>query len=47
VPDKSQNLDHLGDALGYMVNFLYPVVRDYDEAMPQRFNVRTHIANGR
>lgn len=47
VPNKQQGLDHLGDALGYMVSFLYPITRDITETTPQRFNIQTRMNNGR
>ena len=47
VPDKQQGLDHLGDALGYLVSFLYPITRDVVETSTQRFNIQTRIGNGR
>ena len=47
VPDKSQNLDHLGDALGYMVNFLYPITRDISYNSTDTFNVKTRATYGR
>ena len=41
LPDKSQGLDHMNDALGYLISFLYPVTRDFTTTAPQRFTVRT------
>ena len=41
VPNKQQGLDHLGDALGYMISYLYPIKRDIEEQPIQRFNVQT------
>jgi phage terminase large subunit len=47
VPDKSQGLDHLGDALGYLVSYLYPITRNYKELPAQRYNVQTRMTYGR
>lgn len=47
VPNKQQGLDHLGDALGYMISFLYPITRDITETPTQRFTIKTRIDNGR
>ena len=41
MPNKQQGLDHLGDALGYMISYLYPIKRDIEEQPIQRFNVQT------
>ena len=42
-PDKDSGYDHMMDALGYMVDYLFPVRRDIDPSMliPQRWGVRT------
>ena len=41
-PDKDSGYDHMMDALGYMVDYLYPVQREYSHtAQPQRFTHRT------
>ncbi len=39
LPDKTQGLDHMNDAISYMVSFLYPVTRDFKTTAPQRFTV--------
>jgi hypothetical protein len=38
-PDKDSGYDHMMDALGYMIDYLFPVRRDQDPALqqPQRF----------
>jgi hypothetical protein len=38
-PDKSSGHDHMNDALGYMVDYLFPVRRDVDQELlkPQRW----------
>jgi hypothetical protein len=38
-PDKDSGYDHMMDALGYMVDYLFPVRRDVDPALttPQRW----------
>jgi len=34
-PDKDNGYDHMNDALGYMVDYLFPVRRDVDPALTQ------------
>jgi hypothetical protein len=42
VPDNS-GLEHMGDALGYMVEFLYPVTRKYiNTNIPQTWGVKVN-----
>jgi len=38
VPDKDNNYDHMNDALGYMVEYLYPVKQHFTPSAPQRFS---------
>ena len=38
LPDKENNYDHMNDALGYLVEFLYPIKRDFKPSKPQRFS---------
>ena len=38
LPDKENNYDHMNDALGYLVEFLYPIKRDFKPSPPQRFS---------
>ena len=41
-PDKDSGYDHQMDALGYMVDYLFPIHREYEApATPQRFGHRT------
>lgn len=41
-PDKDSGYDHMMDALGYMVDYLFPIHREYEASpMPQRFGHRT------
>jgi phage terminase large subunit len=47
LPDKTQGFDHMNDALGYMVSFLYPIVRIVEHEAPQRYTVQTGVNNGR
>ena len=47
IPDKSSGLDHHGDALGYLVSYLYPVTTNYEGPEQSRFTVRTRTNNGR
>jgi hypothetical protein len=39
LPDKTQGFDHMNDALGYLISFLYPITRDFTSKTPQRFTV--------
>ena len=41
LPDKTSGLDHMNDALGYLISFLYPITRDFTSTRPQRFTVKT------
>jgi len=36
-PDKDSGFDHMNDALGYLVDYLYPIRRDRDIAQPKRW----------
>lgn len=47
IPDKTQGLDHMTDALKYKVSYLFPITRDYDTNQPQTFRVQTGVARGR
>ena len=38
IPDKDNNYDHMNDALGYLVEYLYPVRRDFRPSKPQRWS---------
>ena len=38
LPDKENNYDHMNDALGYLVEFLYPIKRDFKPSPPKRFS---------
>jgi hypothetical protein len=38
VPDKDNNYDHMNDALGYLVEYLYPVRRDFTPSKPKRWS---------
>jgi hypothetical protein len=37
IPDKDSGLDHLNDAFGYLVNWLWPIKRDVKPNQPQAF----------
>ena len=41
-PDKDSGYDHMNDALGYMVDYLFPVRKDIDPSLliPQRWGHR-------
>jgi hypothetical protein len=36
-PDKDSGYDHMNDALGYMVDYIFPVRRDTQPQQPQRW----------
>jgi len=36
-PDKDSGFDHMNDALGYLVDYLYPIKRKYDAPQPTRW----------
>lgn len=36
-PDKESGYDHMNDALGYLVDFLYPIKRDHSTPQPTRW----------
>jgi len=38
IIEKDGELDHMADAVGYLVEFLYPVRTDYDNTEPQRWS---------
>jgi hypothetical protein len=40
LPDKTQGFDHMNDALGYLISFLYPIRTAYENATPERFAVK-------
>ena len=43
IPDKNSGWDHENDALGYGVEYLFPITRHQEvEDEPQYFSVRTH-----
>ena len=37
VIDKDGDLDHMADAVGYLVDYLYPIRTDYEASTPQRW----------
>ena len=39
-PDKDSGYDHMMDALGYMVDYMFPVRRDIQPELPQRWGHR-------
>jgi phage terminase large subunit len=47
LPDKTQGFDHMNDAFGYMISFLYPIVKIVEHETPQRYTVQTGVNNGR
>ena len=38
IPDKESGYDHMNDALGYLVEYNYPLKRDFKPNPPQRFS---------
>ena len=38
IPDKDSGYDHMNDALGYLVEYNYPLKRDFKPNPPQRFS---------
>ena len=36
-PDKDSGYDHMNDALGYLVDYLYPIKRQYEVTQPTRW----------
>jgi hypothetical protein len=36
-PDKDSGFDHMNDALGYLIEFLYPIRRNYQAEQPKRW----------
>ena len=38
LPDKTNNYDHMNDALGYLIEFLYPIRTQFKPSPPQRFS---------
>jgi len=47
LPTKDEGWDHMNDALGYLISFLYPINKQYQPQQPERFSVRTGVMNGR
>jgi phage terminase large subunit len=41
LPDKTQGFDHMNDALGYLISFLYPITTYYNNEPVERFTVKT------
>ena len=37
-PDKESGYDHMNDALGYLVDYLYPIKREHDIPQPTRWS---------
>jgi hypothetical protein len=37
-PDKESGYDHMNDALGYLVDYLYPIKREHDRPQPTRWS---------
>jgi hypothetical protein len=43
LPDKTQGFDHMNDALGYLISFLYPIKTFYESTPVERFTVKTGV----
>ena len=43
IPDKSEGFDHMNDSLGYLVDFIKPLVTQSGPFTPTRWNIRTSI----
>jgi len=37
IIEKDGKHDHMADAVGYLVDFLYPLRTEYDNAQPERW----------
>ena len=37
IPDKDSGFDHMFDALTYPIQFLFPINKEHDPIIPQRF----------
>ena len=38
IPDKDSGYDHMNDALGYMIEYLYPLRREFKPSKPTRWS---------
>ena len=38
IPDKDSGYDHMNDALGYMIEYLYPLRREFKPSRPMRWS---------
>jgi hypothetical protein len=47
LPTKDEGWDHMNDALGYLISFLFPITKTQINTEPQRFNFQTGANNGR
>ncbi len=43
LPDKTQGFDHMNDALGYLISFLYPIRTAYEQHTPERFGIKVGV----
>jgi phage terminase large subunit len=39
-PDKDSGFDHMNDAIGYAVDYLFPIRKQYTKQLPQRWSVK-------
>jgi len=47
LPDKTQGFDHMNDAFGYLISYLYPITTNYEATTDDRFAVKTRTNYGR
>ena len=39
-PDKDSGFDHMNDAIGYAIDYLFPIRKQYTKQLPQRWSVK-------
>ncbi len=39
-PDKDSGFDHMNDAIGYAVDYLFPIRKQYNRVTPQRWSIK-------
>ena len=40
IPDKEDGFDHMNDALGYMIDYIKPLVTQMPSSLPTRWNIK-------
>mgnify|MGYP007000149865 len=38
IPEKDSGYDHMNDALGYLIEYLYPLKRNFAPSQPKRWS---------